>query len=198
MKTQFRLLAVLAVVLLALAVLGGCGDSGGDDAGSGGESAATTPAGDAGDTGDMGGDTGEPAALAVGSEGVVGPYALTVTDVGRESKLSDPEGTYDTQVPGKGSEFLVVSVEFKNGTDSPWGVGPAYFALADSAGASYQAFPTNTGDFIFNMPQPIQPQSTVPTKIAYEIPRGTTGFTLVWTPSGEGITEPTSATYEFE
>jgi hypothetical protein len=181
-----RILRGLALAaLIGLLALGGCASPSEPTA----ESVPTAPAG----------SESEPAgSLGVGDAGTVGPYALTVTEVERLPELVDASGTYDPQIAGAGSEFLVVTVELMNDSDADVGMGPVYFSLKDTAGTPYQAFPTNTQEFIFNMPGPVPAKGTASTRIAYEVPSGSTGYTLTWEPFVEGVEGAKSATWEFE
>ncbi len=187
---SLRRTSALVTILLFALLLAGCGGGATTEQG-------TTPAAT---------DAGQPAAeqpaeaapLAVGAQGTVGPYSLTVTSAERLAELVDPNGQYDAQKPAAGNEFLVVAIDVANDSDSPAGQGPTSFKLKDAQGTEYQAFPTNTQEYIFNMPGPVPAKGTASTKIAYEVPAGAKGFTLTWEPFVEGATEQQSAVWEFE
>lgn len=170
--------ALIALLVPALALtLMGCSKAPTDD-----KDVAATAAGEA--AGEVA--TEKTALLAIGSKGSVGPYALTVSKAERASEIADPDGKSEPQIAASGKEFLVLTLELANDTDKPSGTGPAYFKLTDSAGAEFEEFQTNGMDFIFNMPEPVPAKGTATTKIAYEVTKGSTGFTLVWEPFVEG------------
>lgn len=191
MRYQKAWLAGLAVVMCCVLAVGlaGCGGSGGDATVTGETPAPEQPAAE------------QPAASEtqqVGGTAQVGPYSLSVTGVERTAVLDDPADTYEARNAASGKEFVVVAIEVGNTTADNYGFGPVDFKLADSAGATYDAYPTNTPDYIFNMPGPVPGGGSSTTKIAYEVPAGTKGFTLTWAPFVEGAEGPTSAVFEFE
>lgn len=178
MASRTKLVAVL-LLAAAMMALAGCGGSKGAGSAPGGAPAAT------GEQPDGQGAAVKQAPLAIGAKATVGPYSLTVSKVDRMSQIKDVEDKYAPQVAAGGKEFLVLTLDFANDTDKKSGTGPAYFKLADSTGAEYQAFPTNGKDFIFN-DEPVPAKGSASTKIAYEAPKDTKGFTLTWEPFVEG------------
>jgi hypothetical protein len=190
MSRATRIAGLLAALALVVPVFG-CGP---DPASSGGASGGSPAA--AGQA-DAAGGVAAGKSIALGEKGTVGPYTLTVSAADRPAEIKDPSGKYEARKAAAGKELLVLTLDFGNGTDKPNGVGPAYLRLKDSGGVEYPAFETSSKEFIFNMPGPVPAKGTASTRIAFEIPKGTKGFTLTWTPFVEGA-QQSSAVFGFE
>lgn len=191
-----RLRTLLLCSLAALVLLGMLGCSGTKSAEKPAGGTAVPTAEEAAEGGAE--ETAEAAPLAMGDKGAVGPYTTTAKSVERMTEIKDPEGRYDSQVAGDGKEFLIVTIDLANDTDAAWGTGPTSFKLVDGAGTEYNEFPTNTQDFIFNMPGPIEAKGSATTKIAYEVPKGATGLMFTFEPFTQEPATPSSVTWTVE
>jgi hypothetical protein len=174
-------IASVAVALVLVSVLAGCSQATVPVQTDKAASNAVAPAQVTTTSGGGEGST-QKAPAKVGEQVTSGDWTLTVDKVSHASEAGGAKAV-------SAHELVVVEMTVaRKGKDE--GTGPSYFKLTDASGATIQAAPTSSPDFIFNMQRPVKADTPTKVKIAYQVPKGTTGLTLRFSPFNEAGPQP--------